>query len=68
MAAKEKISTKNNKESDKLVYKLEEISRISHLDAKVIETGKRNFIFSTRGKPALVPKSSGRKIWPSFSG
>ena len=56
MAAKEKISTKNAKESDKLVYKLEEISRLSHLDPKVIESWEKEFYFLNAGETGTGAK------------
>ena len=58
MAAQEKIPSKNAKEPNKLVYKLEEISRLSHLDPKVIESWEKEFYFLNAGETG-----SGAKIF-----
>ncbi len=58
MAAQEKIPAKNAKEPNKLVYKLEEISRLSHLDPKVIESWEKEFYFLNAGETG-----SGAKIF-----
>jgi DNA-binding transcriptional MerR regulator len=49
---------KNEKAPEKLVYKLEEISRIAQLDPGVIETWERELYFLTAGQTA-----SGEKIF-----
>lgn len=58
MAAQEKIPAKNAREPNKLVYKLEEISRLSHLDPKVIESWEKEFYFLNAGETG-----SGAKIF-----
>ncbi len=50
MAAQEKIPAKNARGPNKLVYKLEEISRLSQLDPKVIESWEKEFYFLNAGE------------------
>jgi DNA-binding transcriptional MerR regulator len=50
MSAKANLSSKNAKKKDKLVYKLDEISRLSQLDPKVIESWEKEFYFLNAGE------------------
>lgn len=47
---------KNASETDKLVYRLEEISRISQLDQNVIESWEKEFYFLNAGETGTGAK------------
>ncbi|MDH5386283.1 MAG: MerR family transcriptional regulator, partial [Candidatus Aminicenantes bacterium] len=52
---------KSDKAPEKLVYRLDEISRITNLDPKVIDTWEREFYFIHAGQTAAGHKIFRRK-------
>ena len=56
MARKQKTAMKDENIPDKLVYKLEEISRITRLDPKVINSWEREFTFLNAGETGTGSK------------
>lgn len=56
MAAKAKNPSRNAKKTDKLVYKLDDISRLSQVEPKVIESWEKEFYFLNAGETSTGVK------------